>query len=194
MPIQTQTTVIMLLLTLILYYYKDSRNFRLTPLFRQPYTATPSITYETLIENGKRFRNWTNFELDVFYEYLLVPITSFVDQTRSYYYTHPLTNDSHEKIDPRTRRGCVLNVPTRIIRWLTILKGESMNRIEQIFDQDRTTAWRDFIHICYACLHCFSHEYLQELKPGTDGFDQLKGAGCLHNFEDAVGIIDITKV
>ena len=82
MSIQTQTTVIMPLLTLILYYRRDSRHFGLTVLFciiRQPYAAPPSITYEISIENGEKLRKWTN-------EYLLVSITNFVDQTLLHYY------------------------------------------------------------------------------------------------------------
>ena len=168
--------------------------FRIEPLYKQPYTARPLITYQELIKNSKRFRKWTNFEIDIFYEYLLQPITNFVSQNRTYYFTNELNGESHFNIDPTTNRGCMLNIPTRVIRWITILKGETMDRIEQLFDQDRTTAWRDFIHICYACMHCFSHKYLKALPPGTPQFENLKGAGCLENFPCAVGILDMTKV
>ena len=169
-------------------------DFKIIPLYREPYTATPAITYDSLIKNSKRFRKWTNFEFDIFYKHLLQPITKFVNQSSTYFFDNPLTNESHKNIDPRTTRGCVLDIPTRVIRWLTILKGESMERIEQLFDQHRTTAWRDFIHICYACMHCFSHQYLKPINPNTTEFERLKGAGCLSGFTDAVGILDMSKV
>ena len=47
---------------LILYYYQDTKSFGLMTLLAQIYTATPTITFETSIENGK-----------LFYEYLLIP-------------------------------------------------------------------------------------------------------------------------
>ena len=169
-------------------------DLNILPLNRQPYTAKPKIMYKDLITNPKRFRKWTNFELDIFYEHLLKPITRFVDQSRMYYFKNNLTNESHICIDPRTRRGCKLDIPTRVLRWLTILKGETLDRIEYLFDQDRTTAWRDFIHICYACMYCFSHDYLKPIDPNTTEFEYLKGAGCLSSFKTAVGIIDCIKV
>ena len=85
-------------------------------LILQPYKAA-SITHYISIENDKRLHKGiqTDFKLHVFYEYLLISITNFGDQTLSYYYLNPLTNDSHRTIDPRTCR-CFVNVTKRIIR------------------------------------------------------------------------------
>ena len=194
MPLDNQAPWIMIFTTLILYFATELIDYRILPLFQQPYTATPAITYETLIQSGKRFRNWTNFDLDVFYTYLFKPLSSFIDQPQTYYYDKQLVSEKYQKIDPRTKRGCVLNLQTRLIRYLTILKNESMSRIEQLFDQDRTTAMRDFIHINLAVQHCFSNEYLRPFKPGTNEFENLCGAGCFKNFSNAVGAFDIIKV
>ena len=194
MPLDNQAPWMMIFLTLFMYLTSELVDCKILPLYQQPYTAAPSITYETLIQNSQRFRNWTNFEFDVFYEYLCKPLSKYIDRSRTYFQDKQLVGDGNDCIDPRTKRGCVLNVPTRIIRYLTILKNESMSRIEQLFDQDRTTAMKDFIHINLAVQHCFSNKYLRELEPGSDEFENLRGAGCFKNFSNAVGAIDITKV
>ena len=196
MPFDHQAQWIIIFVTILLYLATEAAEFKVVPLFRQPYTARPAITYESLIESNKRFRQWTNFDLDIFYKYLLKPLSKYVDQVRPYYYDKKLPQCESQSydIDIRTARGCVLNVPTRIIRYLTILKDESMTRIEQLFDQHRTTAMRDFIHINLAVLHCFQDKYLTDLKPGTEEFRKLIGAGCLSSFSNAIGAFDITKV
>ena len=193
MPLDNQVPWIMIFATLLIYFATELADCKILPLYQQPYTATPAITYESLIQNGKRFRNWTNFDLDIFYKYLYKPLSTYIDQTRTYYYDKQLVSDEYQCIDPRTKRGCVLNLQTRLVRYLTILKDESMSRIEQLFDQDRTTAMRDFIHINLAVQHCFANKYLCELKPGTDEFENLCGAGCFKHFSKAVGAFDVIK-
>ena len=197
MPSNDQAPWIMLFMTFFVFLATELTDYKILPLYKQPYTAKPAITYEYLTVSSKRFRKWTNFEFDIFYQYFLKPLSKYVDQVRSYYPGKPLAqegNNNNNVIDPRTRRGCVLNVPTRIIRYITILKGETMSRIETLFDQDRTTAMRDFIHINVAVMHCFANKYLKRLKPGTVEFNNSLGAGCLSKFPNAIGIFDITKV
>ena len=75
----------MVITTILMYIMLELEDFRIVPLYKQPYTARPATTYEDLMTNAKRFRKWTNFEFDIF---SLLPITKFVDQTRSYYFTH----------------------------------------------------------------------------------------------------------
>ena len=85
MSIQNQTAIIMLPSTIILYYFKDSRNFQ-SILLCVSYRSSSSMKCETLIENDKTFVN----------EYLLISIINFLDQRGSI--TNPLTNKFTRKI------------------------------------------------------------------------------------------------
>ena len=113
-----------------------------------------------------------------------------------YYYNTPLTNESHLSIEQRTGRGCALSIPDRILRWIIIMKGAPFPLVQLTIYliKNRTTAIRDFIHCCFACIHCLSNEYLKQLMPGTDEFEQMKGIGVLEHFPSAVYIGDVTKV
>ena len=69
---QHELILLMTITCLRVYYLMEFDQFRIIPLNRQPYTATPSITHDKLIENGKRFRKWTNFEIDFLCLFLIL--------------------------------------------------------------------------------------------------------------------------
>ena len=74
MPIHNQLLLLIAIICLLVIYTIELQEFRICAIHRQPYTSKPRITYGELIQNSRVFRKWTNFEIDIFYEYLLQPI------------------------------------------------------------------------------------------------------------------------
>ena len=168
MPLNVNNNnVLLLIMILLMYMIYDYIQSPIVSLIRNPWTASPSLTYRKAIMNPIRFKSLTNFNVSLFYEKLIVKLTPWMDQPKKFYYFRNY-DEANNTVDPRTCRGCALDVPTRILRWCIIMKGiKNWSLMYEMFDQTRQTAWNDFIHICIANLHANASEYLCRLTPGT---------------------------
>ena len=158
MPVDNQIPWIIMFTTLGMYFASKLFDYSILPLYQQLYIAKPIMRYESQFTMAKDLQIEQILVLDIFYKYLLTPLSTFLDQAQTYYYKQTVP-------DQRATHGYVyvLNIPT-------IMKNKSMLYlyIRQLFDQDCTTAMTDCLNINLTVLNCFFKKYLVELKPGID--------------------------
>lgn len=162
---------------------------------RESHEAIPLISVQRLKQRPRRFKKFTLFEPTVFENVIIQHMAPWVELPRNFYllngnpYDCPIDFNDY----PNTRSSA-LSTEDRILRFILMLRGVKSFVIEELFDQDYSVAYRDFIHCCRACMYGLGPIYLTPLEPGTPECDELVGNNNFRHFGNVIYAADVTKV
>lgn len=162
---------------------------------KDDYSAIPLLSYHTLKHRPRKFKKIALFELSLFENVLVEYMAPWVEMPRNFYLVNGNFYDCPIDFnDYPNRRSTALSTEDRILRFILMLRGVKSYIIEEMFDQDYSVAYRDFIHCCRACMHGLAPIYLKPLEPGSDEWNDLVGSNSFSNFPNVSYAADVTKV
>ena len=145
-----------------------------------------------LYGNPELFRKVTNFTLPNFIQFILIPMTPWVEMTRLSLRNYD--NNTNPITKSRVGRGAGLGTPERILRWLFIKKRLSFSFIELLFDQSKSVISKDYYHCSIACVKALADQFLAPPDPTSQKFTDSIGIGAFKNFDNVSRAGDVTKV
>lgn len=145
------------------------------------------------MQRPKLFKNLTNFTVENFVQFLLVPMRPWVELSRINLSSN-LTGATNPVTHTKVGRGCKLGTAERILRWLFILQKVPLKFCELLFDQSKSTTSKDFFHVNVSCAQALGNAFLSPPDPSSDDFKSMVGGGVFRNFESVSRAADVVKV